>query len=260
MNIKLINDLLYVFSPINLDELDKVSFMDRIDTKYVFSATRLPDLLKILKEEYRILDINGERIFAYSTIYFDTPDHQFYFEHVKGKQERNKLRFRHYEISGATFLEIKKRTRKNRTVKWRITHDPDNNLSDENAQKFINEHLDCDPNDLSPVMENNFNRMTFAGINAPERVTIDVNLSFLTPDGAKAKIDAAVIAELKSSEVAARSLFFKIMKQLSFHPTGFSKYCVGNAILVDLPNKNILKQNLLLLNKIENEYKHFGAA
>jgi hypothetical protein len=260
MDISLIRDLLYTLTPLNLDELDTVRLMDRMDTKYVFSAVKLPDLLKRLKEEYRILEINGERIFNYKSTYFDTTEHQFYFEHVKGKMERNKIRFRQYEISGVTFLEIKRKTRKNRTVKWRIKHVPDNNICDTRARKFINEHFGYDPGELTPVLENSFKRITLAGKRFHERVTIDVDLSFNTPEGAKTEIPSVVIGELKSSGQSTKSPFYKIMKQLSLRPTGFSKYCIGNAILLDLPNKNVLKSKLLLLNKIENEYKQFGAA
>lgn len=260
MNLSNIHNLLNLIPGVGLDELDKVRLMDRIDTKYVFSFLILPDLLKMLKEDYRILEINGERIFTYNTIYFDTLDHRFYFEHVKGRSVRHKIRFRQYEISGITFLEIKEKTKKNRTIKWRIRHDEDVKVSDETAMKFISDHLQIKPQELSPVLRNRFKRITLTGKNNPERITIDIDLSFLTPDGLKAAIPSVVIAELKSPGLPSRSPFYRLMKEFSVRPTGFSKYCIGNAILLNLPGKNILKSKLRLLNKIENEYKQSGAA
>ena len=249
-----VKEILDLFYPIGLEEMDSVRFMNRIDTKYIFSARRLPELLKMMDGVYRVLEINGYRISSYSTTYFDTPDYQFFNQHVTGKSERYKVRYRKYDSTGITFLEVKKKTKKSRTIKWRIENDLSDNTCDDLAIKFIMKHIPDDTKVLAPVLTNCFKRITLVCLNIPERITLDFDLLYSGTNGNNTEIPFIAIAELKSESVAIRSPFSNLVKQLSIYPTGFSKYCLGDAILYDLPRKNILKPKLLLINKIENEY------
>ena len=70
------------FNSIRLEEMDNVRLMDRIDTKYLLPANRIPDLLKMMQPGYRVLEINKFRISSYTTIYLDTPDFTFFRQHV----------------------------------------------------------------------------------------------------------------------------------------------------------------------------------
>ena len=70
--------LLDSLNPIGLDEMDRVKLMDRIDTKYLLSAGRLPDLLTMINGHYRVLEINDNRIFSYMTRYLDTVEYLFF--------------------------------------------------------------------------------------------------------------------------------------------------------------------------------------
>ena len=38
------------FDPIGLDQMDEVNFMSRIDNKYVFPVSKLPEILKSVKD------------------------------------------------------------------------------------------------------------------------------------------------------------------------------------------------------------------
>jgi hypothetical protein len=184
----------------------------------------------------------------------------FYLQHVRGKLARYKVRFRKYELTGTTYLEIKRKTNKNRTVKWRIKSNSDSRFPGEAASHFISKHIPFNSFTLQPVLENRFTRVTLAGLNTMERLTFDFNMSFTSIDGARIELPYLAIAELKSDGYPAWSPFISETKTLGFKPTGFSKYCMGNALLKNLPKKNILKQKMLLLNKIENEYtKLYGS-
>lgn len=249
-----IKDILNNFNSVRLEEMDKVKLMDRIDTKYLIPANRVPDLLDMMRGRYRVLEINDKRISSYSTIYLDTPDYVFFNQHVTGRPGRVKVRFRRYDSTGITFLEIKKKTKKNRTVKWRVENSLTGDTYNESAIEFINTHVPFNSEALKPVITNNFKRITLAGFDTPERITIDLDLSFTSPDGRSIELPLISIVELKSEGIAARSPFARLIKQISAYPTGFSKYCIGCAMLHDLPMKNILKPKLLLLNRIENEY------
>jgi hypothetical protein len=249
-----LNIILDSFVPVRLEEMDRVKLMDRIDTKYVFPASRVTGLLLLMKGKYKVLEIDSHLISDYTTIYFDTPEHFFFNQHVTGRSGRIKVRFRNYNSGGVTFLEIKKKTKKNRTVKWRIENIPSNEGFDERASEFLNMHFFQKTEDLKPVIKNSFKRVTFAGIDIPERVTLDFDISFTDLNDKKVDINSIAIAELKSEGLAVRSPFAGLIRQLGIHPTGFSKYCIGSAILNDLPRTNILKPKLLLIKRIENEY------
>ena len=253
MNSAILN-ILNSFNSVRLEEMDKVKLMDRIDTKYLLPASRVPDLLKLMQGRYRVLEISNQRISSYSTIYFDTHDFTFFNQHVTERTGRFKVRFRTYNSTGNTFLEIKKKTKKGRTVKWRIENSLAGNLFNETAKEFIQTRAAIDPGSLKPVLENNFKRITFTGFDTPERITLDLDLAFRSPEGKSAEMPIVAILELKSQGVAAHSPFSRLIKQFSIYPTPFSKYCIGCAILYDLPLKSILKPKILLLNRIENEY------
>jgi len=247
------------FSPVALEEMDNVRLMNRVDTKYVLSVKKLPELLTRINGEYRILEVNKNRLLSYDTIYLDTIDRIFYNQHVLGKPERNKVRFRKYESTGITFLEVKKKTRKNRTIKWRIENNlSDNNICDQKAMEFIKEHIQGDLPVLKPVLTSRFNRITLVGSVIKERITIDYDLSYSDREGNQRAMPSLAIIEVKRETFSAGSPFAVILKDCLIRPTGFSKYCVGTAFLYDLPRKNILKPKLLLINKIENEFnRHF---
>ena len=164
--------------PIGLDAISSVLFMNRIDTKYVFSIRKLEDLIYNLNGKYQVLDICNMRALPYRTIYMDTSEFLFYYQHVRGELERLKIRFRIYESSGTTFLEIKKKTNKNRTIKIRIENNFSTGSFDDNAINFIKEHTYVDSTQVKPVIVNQFTRATLIGLKSNERVTMDYNISF----------------------------------------------------------------------------------
>ena len=94
------------FSPISLDDMDDVKLMSRTDTKFAFKLVKLPVLLQKMMPFYRILEIDGELIHDYKSLYFDTDDRKFYLDHHNRRVNRNKIRFREYIGSSLTFLEV----------------------------------------------------------------------------------------------------------------------------------------------------------
>ena len=95
------------FQPISLEEMDAVSLMKRVDTKFIFNIKILPQLLENIHKEYRVLEINKNRVMTYKSNYFDTPNSDLYLMHHNGKAKRVKIRIRNYVESNLFFLEVK---------------------------------------------------------------------------------------------------------------------------------------------------------
>ena len=242
------------FDPIPLYKMNKVALLNRVDTKYVFSVKKLPDLLYLLSGKYKVMEIDQLRVFPYSTTYLDTSDRLFYYQHMTGRLERHKIRYRKYESSGVSYLEVKKKTNTRRTIKLRIVNNFDSNRFDEQAISFINENTPYNSLLLKPLLINNFCRATLVGLETNERITFDFNLTFSDLSGNVTGLPFIAIAELKKEGFSNQSFFNSVIKNMNIHPVGFSKYCLGSAILHEMPRMNLLKPKLLLINKIENEY------
>ena len=82
--------------------MDEVKLMNRTDTKFVFEYSLLQKVLNEIKDHYYVLNIDGVRLNAYRSLYFDTDDFKFYFDHHNGKN-RIKVRYREYMDSGLCF-------------------------------------------------------------------------------------------------------------------------------------------------------------
>jgi hypothetical protein len=242
--------------PVGLDSISGAGLMNRVEVKYLFNSAKLAGLLNQLADYYQVLEIRNMRILPYSTIYFDTADYLFYYQHLRGELERHKLRVRNYGATDESFLEIKRKTNKGRTIKWRIENNRDSVSFDQNASVFIRKFLPVDSELLRPVLVNRFNRITLAGIELKERITIDFNITFSSIDDNPAEIALPylAVAEIKKDAWSDSTPFRSLIKQQYIYPSGFSKYCIGNALLnTNLKNNNI-KPKILYLNKLEYEY------
>lgn len=251
MDLYQINAILKEFAPISLEEMDSVALMDRSECKFIFPSTQLSGLLTMAQNHYHILEINNHRRFAYTTTYLDTDDYQFYRHHIAGKRNRYKVRYRKYEATDVSYLEIKFRTNKMRTHKWRIENSMINNTMDEEAQKFITENLGGDLR-LKPVQTTQFERITMVNLMHKERVTIDYNMHFKGWNDKQIFLPHISIAEIKQEKSKQSSAFKQILLDNKIYPTGFSKYCTGNALLKVFPDKNVFKEKILTLEKIKN--------
>jgi hypothetical protein len=239
---------------VSLDSLYSVRLMNRVEIKYVFNIRKLTDLISMLASNYQVLEIRNMRMLPYFTTYLDTSDYLFYSQHVRGEFSRYKLRYRKYEATDESFLEIKKKTNKGRTSKWRIENINNSGSFDSEATCFISKHLTVNPALVKPAILNNFTRITLAGFESNERITIDFNISFSSSENSREiTLPFLAIAELKKDGYSDYSNFRALVKQLNIYPSGFSKYCIGSALLNDSVKKNMIKPKLLLLNKLENE-------
>ncbi len=260
MELTEIANILQGFEPVGLDGMTEVRYMNRVDTKYVFSVSKLPLLLQNVSPLYQALEIDRQREFRYKTVYFDTPEHLFYNQHVTGKLNRSKVRIRTYEMNGLTFLEVKHKSNKGRTSKSRLEKEPGDMNHIQQSREFLTELVAGDANSLKAVINTGFSRITLVNLHNAERITIDYNISWNNMKGDCVEMPFLAIAEIKSEKSTSLSPFFQQLKHLGIRSTGFSKYAMGMALVNGVPKQNILKPKFLLLNRIRDEYYRNGSA
>ena len=233
---------------ISLTEMDSVALMNRVDTKYVLGEDCLLDLLRRIQTDYRILEIDGIRIFQYETLYFDTPQRQCYLQHHNGKLNRQKYRIRKYQSSGPCFLEVKKKTSKGRTDKSRITVPQINGTLSSHQETFIREATGSLP-DLRPEIWTCFSRLTLVNRSLPERVTVDRELSFHNEKNRR-QLPGLVIAEVKQERDNRSTSVREHLRDLEVRPMRVSKYCLGSVLLTPGLKYNRFKAKLMAIKKV----------
>ena len=248
---KAINNILSSFDPISLSQMDEVQLMNRTDTKFVFEYSLLEKVMEEIKAHYYVLDINGVRLNAYRSLYFDTEGFKFYYEHHNGKKNRNKVRYREYIDSGLCFLEVKKKNNKGKTIKQRIkVAEIPKNMTEE-GNRFVHEIMGRD-DALVAKHWNMFSRITLVNKHIKERLTIDIDISF-KGEKTESALEKMVIAEVKQEKVNYASTFMRVIKKNGVRPFRISKYCMATASLFPLLKKNNFKPKFLKINKLQDD-------
>ncbi len=237
--------------PHDLLQQNKASLMNRVDTKYLLPRFELANLLAALADEYTILNEKGKRLFTYETTYFDSASKRFYLAHHNGKLNRHKVRFRRYVESNTGFMEVKLKNNKGRTIKKRVPMDcqgPDEGKINGFVQGCLGENC---PN-LETSLFVNYQRITLLNKHYPERLTIDLNLSFqCVKSGAVNKLPDVFIVELKREGKQQGTSYSRWASFHGFKPIKFSKYCMGLVLTHDKNiKKNRFKKTILQLIKI----------
>jgi hypothetical protein len=237
------------FTPISLDEMDDVKLMSRTDTKFAFQANKLPLLLKKLIPFYRALAIDGKLIHDYKSLYYDTEERKFYIDHHNSRVNRNKIRFREYVGSGLTFLEIKRKNNKGRTIKKRMKVDAITKELSEKHKEYIKKIIGKELA-VNAKQWINFSRITLVHKTQKERLTIDINLTFEN-EKLSGDLKQIVIAEVKQEKMSRSSDFMKIAKEMSILPIRLSKYCMTTLQLNPDVKQNRFKAKRLFINKLK---------
>ncbi len=240
------------FDPIHIDQMNNVKLMDRTDTKYCVELNQLQDILNEISSDYYALSIENKNQLKYATTYYDTYSRHMYGNHHRGKLNRYKIRKRTYLISDLSFLEIKFKSNKGRTIKNRIEIPQKFQFLTQDEQTFIAENTPYKTHQLYPVLNNNFTRLTLVNKELKERCTIDFNLRFFNDDRL-VKLDDLVIVEIKTEKRSENSSLINALRKRKILAGGFSKYCIGLSFIEDSIKKNAFKPKL---RAIENKY-HF---
>ena len=175
--------------------------------------------------------------------------------HHAGRKVREKIRVRTYLDNGDTFLEVKNKNNHGRTKKKRIPIVGHNAIEQEreNIVPFMASYAWYTIDDISPVIENWFNRITLVNYDKTERLTIDFNLRFhhLKSDGRQQLQRVAVIELKRDGNVPSPAL--DLLREVRIKRSGFSKYCIGSALTNAKLKKNNFKERLRMIDKMENK-------
>ncbi len=252
MPLKTIQEIAKTFEPIGLTDMDKVQLMNRVDTKFVFTLKDLERLLPQLSKDYFLLNVDGILLSDYESLYFDDTDFSSYNDHHKKKVDRFKVRYRKYVHSNLAFLEVKHKN-KGRTDKSRIRVDDIPDSMNEIDFQFVKD-AGVKSKAMIPALLNNFSRITLVSKAMNERLTLDLNLTYIWKDK-RVVVENIIIAELKQGKAMRNSPFYQLMKNNLIRPLKISKYTIGVIMLYGMKNikYNRFKKKLLKLKKLQND-------
>ena len=236
---------------ISLAEIQSLALLDRLDVKFIMHEAQFAQILWRVREQYRVLEINGVRPGRYHTTYFDTPDFAMYKTHHSGTRVRHKVRWRWYIDSEAIFLEVKEKTNRDRTVKTRTPIDAPVAQLGDLAHDWMPASLQLNAAALRPVVSNRFRRVTLADFERQERITVDLGVEFSSGDRV-VSLPGLVIVEVKQRKFSLTSPIARELHRLQLHPTHVSKYCVSMAMLHPELKHNRFKPIIRRLDAICN--------
>lgn len=239
--------VIFDFDKIALSEMDGVKLMNRCDRKYWFNEVHIASLLDEVKDDYYLLEIDGQSDFYYSTTYYDTLGDEMYYNHHRGKLNRYKVRRRDYHKTECSFLEVKFKNNKGRTIKKRKAVTYATKDFEKGDSEFVERITSYTCGDLCKVLENGFTRLTLVSKNMNERCTIDTNVSFRS-NGCEAKLSDIVIVEVKT-DGRSPSVIIDALNRRRIKPSGFSKYCAGRTLTNPSLKSNRFKRKERELNK-----------
>ena len=221
--------------------LERAALQDRMDRKYLLPIGEMHLLVDQLRDDARVLQIDGRRDFAYESVYFDTPDLVCYLQAARRRRRRFKVRTRTYVDAAECYLEVKTRDHRGHTVKYRQTHDADLPTTLTRDGRAFTDLIVATTNaashddlDLNPTLITSYRRSTLFLPSSNSRMTIDTDLRWTLDSGATLTLPGMTIVETKTA--SRPSAADRLLWRGGRRPTLISKYGTGLAALrPDLP-------------------------
>lgn len=240
-------------SPIDLSEMKSIKLMNRVDVKYVSVRDKLEPLLSLAEGDYRLQYVKSCPISSYRTLYYDTDDMEMYIRHHNRQLKRQKIRTRTYVESELSFIEVKNKSNKGRTIKVRreIPQSAfDDFAKNREAADFVTVEGRYPLESLAPSLQTSFLRLTLVNNEKTERITIDTGLTFSNlRTGITVRLPNLMIIELKRDGTMP-SMMERYLSELRIKPEKISKYCIGVSMTNPVIKKNRFKRKVRLVNGI----------
>jgi len=224
------------FRPVDLAQVEgRAALSVRTDRKYILDTTTFARLAGRLAEDHLALEVGGQRLRAYDSIYFDTPDLSSYRDHLQGRRRRFKCRTRLYVDGGRCFFEVKLKGARGETVKRRLevpaaAHGELLRV----ARRFLRVELNAAygleaPGALDSTVATSYTRLSLVAVNERERVTCDFDLALRSGHERHEILPGQVLVETKT--VLGNGVADRQLRRLGVRPVeSCSKYCLGVAL------------------------------
>ncbi len=244
------------FNPITLSQLNaQASLMARVESKYLIHEKDIGALLKDLKENFFVLEIDWHNLFSYDNVYMDTKEYDCYHDHHQKKYSRIKMRTRHYLESGLTYFEFKYK-------EWSVLHKYRYDIQkhqhghmDAASYEFVNDIYSSFYNKpfeklVFPSVKTSYQRCTFCSKTSAEKITIDFNLAFhqMRWEQETYHVPNLVIVEYKSE--TKKSTTSQLIEDHSVIPvSSCTKYCLWNYFLWNVKERDRFQPTI---NKVKS--------
>lgn len=238
------------FPAMDLRTLDSTPLFSRFDTKFICPAQRVDDLLSLLPDNFSILENAGSRVTSYQSLYLDTPDLQFYKMHLFGRSSRLKVRWRTYGTDPRAYLEVKQRTPRGETKKFRLKEQELPSCLQPRHLEFLGRFTQLGPT-LNPSMEIQYQRITLLAADIGVKWTVDHSLHMKGPQGT-ASFPGAAIIEIKHRSRTPSFEMRELLRKSHLRQIPISKYALGVASLLKVPYNSFLWARLQM-EKLEHD-------
>ncbi len=220
------------FDTTNLKTLSGRQFRKRYERKYILHQSQLSLLLERARGNYAVLEVNHTRMQFYTSQYFDTGNADMFHHHHDARFPRFKVRYRTYHVNGLTFLEVKRKDDQGRSFKKRIRSGKERSSIDvAKEMDFISKNTPYHPATLLPCLKNDFYRITLAGTETGERITLDAGISFYSEGNVRKDLDGIAVIEVKTGSDDPGTSFEALIPGNPGSESSFSKYCTGRILL-----------------------------
>ncbi len=245
-----LRDALEEFAPVDKSLLDRRALVRRADTKFLLRTEALPSVLHALSRNHGLLLAGGERVASYDTLYFDEPGLRGYDDHVRGRTPRCKVRTRHYPDRRVSFLEVKTKNNRGRTEKQRRPHPfGEDALSYEEVAWALG-ITGWPGRTLLPQTWTRFRRITLVGLDADERVTVDLDVCMERPPLTR-RLHELAIVEVKQPHLDPRSPAVLALRRAGARRRSVSKYAVAMCLMASDVRRNLLLPTLRYIERYD---------
>jgi hypothetical protein len=249
LSMKLI-DRLRQFTATSYADYHIKSFEGSSESKFILGAKELNKVLEEIKDLYFIVEIEGKRIFKYTSEYFDTEDYSLYMAHHNGNADRYLIKSNEIEGLRDRLFEIKHKSNKGEMFKHKASENSNGKISE-----LIQQKTPFEPGSLKKMLENQFYRIILIHKTLGEKVTIDLDLQ-LSDINHKIKLPYLAIVELRQKKYSFSSDFVLSLRRHNIQKTSLNRYCIGVALLNKNVKKNKFKAKLLAIHKINENEPH----
>lgn len=212
------------FEDISLKEAIAIDLNTRKELKFILSVEHffrnMPELQKKFRIQKNALDLPFN---SYATRYWDTESKDFFKDHIRGRNNRIKIRKRKYEDTGDVMLEIKRKL-KGKTIKKRTPSTFTLTLS-ESDEQFLEENKIKIPG-LTYALDTQYKRITLWDKEMQGRITVDFDYGVGLGD-TEHTFNKACILECKGNDKFLIDAVKSFETPLFRYKHGFSKYAIG---------------------------------